>query len=115
MTEQNNMTADERYCFDCIHNEVCRYCPREYCDYKEQACTLESPDADDWISVDDRLPPYGERVLVVNEAYETERGYTKYNYNCGVTVREPHLNFTFWGHKVTHWQPLPKPPKEGAK
>lgn len=62
-----------------------------------------------WISVKDRLPPYGERVLVVNEAYETERGYTKYN--CGVTVREPHLDFTFWGHKVTHWQPLPKPPK----
>lgn len=62
-----------------------------------------------WISVKDRLPPYGERVLVINEAYETERGYTKYN--CGVTVRDPHLDFTFWGHKVTHWQPLPEPPK----
>lgn len=36
-----------------------------------------------WISVKDRLPPYGERVLVINEAYETERGYTKYN--CGVS------------------------------
>lgn len=23
-----------------------------------------------WISVEDRLPPYGERVLVINEAYE---------------------------------------------
>ena len=62
-----------------------------------------------WISVKDRLPPYGERVLVVNEAYEAERGYTKYN--CGVTVRDPHLDFTFWGHKVTHWMPLPEPPK----
>lgn len=62
-----------------------------------------------WISVKDRLPPYGERVLVVNETYEAERGYTKYN--CGITIRDPHLDFTFWGHKVTHWQPLPKPPK----
>lgn len=81
----------------------------------EHEPTIEAEPDNGWISVDDRLPPYGERVLVVNEAYETERGYTKYNYNCGVTVREPHLNFTFLGHKVTHWQPLPKPPKEGAK
>ncbi|MBP1535217.1 MAG: hypothetical protein IK999_14005 [Ruminococcus sp.] len=35
MTEQNNMTADERYCFDCIHNEVCRWCPHDGCDFKE--------------------------------------------------------------------------------
>lgn len=60
-----------------------------------------------WISVEDRLPRYGERVLVINEA--VKGGYNMYN--VGVTVREPHLNFTFWGHKVTHWQPLPEPPK----
>ena len=71
--------------------------------------TIEAEPDKGWISVKDRLPPYGERVLVINEAYEAERGYTKYN--CGVTVRDPHLNFTFWGHKITHWQPLPKPPK----
>ena len=62
-----------------------------------------------WISVKDRLPPYGERVLVVNEAYEAKRGYNKYN--CGVTVRNPRLDFTFWGHKITYWQHLPEPPK----
>lgn len=76
----------------------------------KQMPTIEAEADKDWISVKDRLPPYGERVLVVNEAYEAERGYTKYN--CGVTVRNPHLDFTFWGHKVTHWQSLPKPPKE---
>lgn len=75
---------------------------------KEYAVEVESVNGG-WISVKDRLPPYGERVLVVNEAYEAKRGYTKYN--CGVTVRDPHLDFTFWGHKVTHWQPLPGPPK----
>ena len=63
----------------------------------------------DWISAEDRLPPYGERVLVVNEAYEAKHGYTRYN--CGVTVRAQHLDFTFWGHKITHWMPLPEPPK----
>lgn len=71
--------------------------------------TVDADPDNDWISVKDRLPPYGERVLVVNEAYEAERGYTKYN--IGVTVRDPNLDFTFWGHKVTHWQPLPEPPK----
>lgn len=34
MTE-HNQTADERYCFNCIHNEVCRYCPHDGCDFKE--------------------------------------------------------------------------------
>ena len=73
--------------------------------------TIEVEPVNGWISVEDRLPPYGERVLVINEAYGAEHRYTKYN--IGVTVRSPHLDFTFWGHKVTHWQPLPKPPKEG--
>ena len=72
--------------------------------------TIEAEPVNGWISVKDRLPPYGERVLVINEAYGAEHRYTKYN--IGVTVRSPHLDFTFWGHKVTHWQPLPKPPKE---
>ena len=63
----------------------------------------------EWISVKDRLPLCGERVLVINETYEEKHGYTKYN--CGVTIRAQHLNFTFWGYKVTHWQPLPEPPK----
>ena len=81
----------------------------EYC--KNDAPTIEAKPVDDWISVKDRLPPYGERVLVINEAYGAEHRYTKYN--IGVTVRSPHLDFTFWGHKVTHWQPLPKPPKGG--
>ena len=77
-------------------------------DIKKQT-TIEAEPVNGWISVKDRLPPYGERVLVINEAYGAEHRYTKYN--IGVTVRSPHLDFTFWGHKVTHWQPLPKPPK----
>lgn len=35
MNEKNDMTADERYCYDCIHNEVCRWCPHDGCDFKE--------------------------------------------------------------------------------
>lgn len=32
---EHDQTADERYCFNCIHNEVCRYCPHDGCDFKE--------------------------------------------------------------------------------
>lgn len=27
----------EVYCFDCIHNKVCQYCPHDGCDFKEKA------------------------------------------------------------------------------
>ncbi|MBO5557778.1 hypothetical protein [Ruminococcus sp.] len=44
MTKQNNMTADELYCYDCIHNEVCRYYPHNGCDFKETQ--KEAPKSD---------------------------------------------------------------------
>lgn len=31
----DKLTADERYCCDCIHSEVCRHCPHDGCDFKE--------------------------------------------------------------------------------
>lgn len=31
------MTEGEKYCYNCIHNEVCQWQPREYCDFKENA------------------------------------------------------------------------------
>ncbi len=66
-----------------------------------------------WISVDDRMPPYRQRVLVINETYNEENGYTQFN--SGVTIRQPHLDFTYWGYRITHWMPLPEPPKEVKK
>lgn len=29
------MSEDEKYCYDCIHNEVCRWHPHDGCDFKE--------------------------------------------------------------------------------
>lgn len=116
MTEQNNMTADERYCFDCIHNEVCRYCPREYCDYKEQACTLESTNADGWISVKDRLPENRDQVMV----YGLVDSIFQYGVKDEICIigryREDYQSWWFpvkINFEVTHWRPLPEPPKGG--
>lgn len=36
MSKQNNMTADERYCYDCIHCEMCRWFPYSGCEFREK-------------------------------------------------------------------------------
>ena len=73
----------------------------------------------DWISVSERLPEEWDRVLVCNVRIDDHEWY------CGVTeaVFAPcgkgccDLKFESKGHEyidnsdVTHWMPLPKPPK----
>ena len=56
----------------------------------------------DWISVHDRMPEYMKDVLAAN-------------IDCGA-MRVCYYNGTWHGmiSEVTHWQPLPEPPrKEG--
>ena len=63
-----------------------------------------------WISVEDKLPPPGIRVLAttggaVLEAYIKPFGKW---YRNGVEMG-------FWHGKITHWMPLPEPPEEEQK
>lgn len=59
----------------------------------------------EWISVKDRLPVCGERVLITE----------------GSAVFEAYLSISHkwvragigWAESVTHWMPLPEPPKDG--
>jgi len=64
----------------------------------------------EWISIEDRLPNEEDYYLVVwdydeveevGEAFYSEKWYFPY-YSNEKDVTEP---------KVTHWMPLPKPPK----
>lgn len=48
----------------------------------------------DWISVDDRLPPSGKEVLV-----RMHGGRRR-------------IDLLPFANEVTHWQPLPEPPKD---
>lgn len=65
---------------------------------------------DKWISIKDKLPPrngnynYSKRVLVTNgvECHIDEYNFTK---NAWEFVDEFYLD-------ITHWQPLPEPPKQ---
>lgn len=62
---------------------------------------------DGWISVDDELPKEWYEVLAYSEMGKIEKaiyvnGRWKLSAFLGETVED-----------VTHWQPLPEPPKEG--
>ncbi len=60
-----------------------------------------------WISVKDRLPEDGVRVIVwASGALAT--GATVDNCVRGTWIYSPLM-----GLAVTHWRPLPDPPKEG--
>lgn len=57
----------------------------------------------EWISVKDSLPEYGERVFVTN-GYETHEAM--------MTKDQRWRTYLFlWADGITHWMPLPEPPK----
>lgn len=69
----------------------------------------EQPTADvvprsEWISVDERLPKEGVRVLVWLKGDGIK--YTSID-----TDRLSLKKWVRWGKLVTHWMPLPEPPK----
>ena len=60
---------------------------------------------DNWIKVEDRLPEHHDRVVVCVDG------------NIGTGYYHTYYNYWRWDTKnpvtatVTHWQPLPEPPK----
>ena len=80
-------------------------------------CAAKSHTAQaEWISVEDRMPEIGARVLLCGE-YENQAisAYCAIGYFDSITYRE------HWGAdisgvaEVTHWQTLPEPPEQGDK
>ena len=84
--------------------------------YKGNDCTFEQGadwliahgvTVQEWISVDDRLPEIGEIVLACGKRHATSGMFQ------GASIKNPKL----WNWKgntikqVTHWMPLPHPPK----
>lgn len=61
----------------------------------------------EWISVNDRLPEPGEDVLVCNHWGDIDTDMVWIN-------PDGKTEFYFDKTNVTHWMPLPEPPKEDA-
>lgn len=58
----------------------------------------------EWISIDERLPEEGVRVLVWLKGDGSQ-------YTSTDTDRLSLKKWVRWGRLVTHWMPLPEPPK----
>ena len=97
------------YCKTCIHNEVCSL---THCDQSIACCDFVSG----WISVKDRLPDDSDKIVLViangkfgnttlNESFELACYYKGYGW---VLESYPDMENV----RVTHWMPLPEPPKE---
>lgn len=68
-----------------------------------------------WISVKERLPRLHTDVLVYRRSVCRMGGYSSIEY---VTLGHGEVpmwsnDFQTWKSEVTHWMPLPEPPKEG--
>lgn len=73
-------------------------------------CTVNDYDSvSRWVSVKDRMPQRYENVLIAvkwNDKYVVDFGYID---ECGEWTIFSEFDIR---HKITHWMPLPKPPKE---
>ena len=65
-----------------------------------------------WIRVEDKLPVEGNRYLTFVE-HITDLGKSNFVWNCSYNEDEKRFSDSSLndGERVTHWQPLPEPPK----
>ena len=97
--------------------EFCSAMPKNFCgttsgEGKPDWCPLKN--ADGWISVKDELPEVDKPIIYcafgTSVGEGTYRGFNGIHhvwhmYACGGT---------HWDNEITHWLPLPEPPKEGV-
>ena len=93
-------------------------------DVLEAAADMLEQDAPEWISVKDRLPEPGEQVLLIAYGWSDTTVYLgrlehmtpETSWLTGITSKESEWCIQGWSYlrepRVTHWMPLPEPPKE---
>lgn len=69
-----------------------------------------------WISVEDELPPKEKNVLIWSSgSKEVMMGYyIGRNWQRKTNVFYSYVDDGSW-HNITHWMPLPQPPKKGGE
>lgn len=69
-----------------------------------------------WVSVEERLPADDENVLVYaignnEDSVVAMTGYTHNMYGYNIEGWRAPWQYFFYEYKITHWMPLPEPPK----
>lgn len=93
----------------CNDHAVCKGCKYEKISGCHRACIADHLIANgvtfqQWIPVTERLPECGERVLVLVDSCAVFEAYLSISHKW---VRYG----SFWIDGITHWMPLPEPPK----
>lgn len=86
---------------------------RELCEQQADHLIANGVVVQEWISVKDRLPEHGDRVLVAF-AKRLGGGVASAKFKLGVSVDGWYCDGTFYElgiNFITHWMPLPEPPK----
>ena len=97
----------EKASYECDEGTRDLYDMREVADGIADFLIANGVTVQEWISVDDRLPEIGEIVLACGKRHATSGMFQ------GASIKNPKL----WNWKgntlkqVTHWMPLPQPPK----
>ena len=100
-------------CGDCIHYDICGQWVDEQETFPEMdgGCPVfKSKDGMKWIPVSERLPnTFGEYIVACKDAFgEVYSDYADYD---PFAKRWKTGLFLDNGESVTHWMPLPEPPK----
>lgn len=64
----------------------------------------------EWISVKDRLPKTDDYYLIYGLNDDMRLGYWSTKYNKFIAFDDDGYDYELY--HITHWQPLPEPPKE---
>ena len=112
-----------RFCGKCNDAIECDYC--EYnntTEYVDRACSdrlmLQAADAIEelskhrWIPVTERLPEVDQPVMICAFGKSVGEGVYRGHDGFHHVWKMYTSSGTYWDDEVTHWMPLPQPPKE---
>ena len=83
-------------------------CARHWAEVIADGLISNGVTVQEWISVDDRLPEDGVRVLAAHDDGVVRIGICR---GCFPAVMSKKHEKAFGFAEVTHWMPLPQPPK----
>lgn len=115
LSPNNEFERQRRYCFEA--NALAYALCENVMDYYIVADTQVM---NQWISVKDKLPEEAVKVLIYTEYNATAYGFfTGAYYNnrplFAITMNRNSKHSWYEEIRVSHWMPLPEPPKDGDK